>query len=106
MSLVQRLHLVVQRLDAASHRTRATSAPWSIGLVRSSPPALRPATTSAWLARAVTRITGMKAARPGLQPDDFQPVDLGHHDVEQDQVGQRSAVLASASSPSLAVTTS
>ena len=49
----------------------------------------------------------MNGSGVGLQcAHDLDAVDLGHHDVEQDQVGQLLAAAASASSPSAACTTS
>ena len=72
--------------------TRATSAIWSIGLVRySSAPASRPATTSLESALAVHRMIGMNGsvASALMLLADLDAVDLRHHDVEQDQVGQQ-----------------
>ncbi len=91
-----------RRLIRSIERTRAASAAWSTGFVRySSPPASSPATTSFESAIAVTMMIGVNGnVGVGAQaPAYLDAVELGHHDVEQDQVrrmlpGGRQALLA------------
>ncbi len=65
--------------------------------------------TSCVAAFAVIMTTGMNGSDGSAFSDttDFDPIQLGHHDVEQDQDrGNELRVTASASSPSMAVTMS
>ena len=76
-------------LSRASDRTRAISASSGIGLVRkSSAPASSPRTRSDGWSSAVTITTGMWCvARIALEPPaHLEPVHIGHHHVEQNEV--------------------
>ena len=93
-TLVQRLHLVVQRLDA-QHGAHAGDQGAVVDRLGEVVVAAGIETGHDVLGRCLGchqdyRDEGQ--AGIGFQPPHhLQPVDLGHHDVEQDQVGQRLA---------------